>query len=119
MTFTINSTDCSSYLTKYGYSTTYTPVYADPVVTLDGVEHTALIRHRGSLKVTIKPMTATDWATFISNITTGIMSVTYSCLQRGTDVTANMRLDPVSAELVLINASRTVYGNCELTFIEL
>ena len=119
MTFTINSTDCSSYLTKYGYSTTYTPIYASSVTTLDGVEHTALIRHRGTLKVTIKPMTATDWATFISNINGGIMSITYSCLQRGIDVTANMRLDPVSADLVLINTSRTVYGNCELTFVEL
>jgi len=119
MTFKIASVDYSSYLTKYGYSTTYTPVYADPVVTMDGVEHTALIRHRGTLTVTIKPMTATDWAAFASALSGGILNVTYSCLQRGADATASMRLDPESAEVVLINASRTLYGNCQLTFVEL
>lgn len=119
MKFKINSVDYSSYLTKYGYTTTYAPVYADSVTTLDGVEHTALIRWRGTLTVTIKPLTATDWATLKSAFDSAILSIQYTCLQRGTDVTTNMRLDPISAEVVLINANRTLFGGAELTFVEL
>ena len=119
MTFKIATVDYSSYLTKYGYSTTYTPVYADSVITLDKVEHTVLIRHRGALTVTLRPMTATEWATFAAAISGGILTITYTNIQTGADVTANMRLDEYSAETVLINASRTLYGGCQLTFVEL
>lgn len=118
MTFKINTVDYSSYLTKYGYSTTYIPVFADSVTTLDGVEHTAVIRYRGSLTVTLRPMTATEWATFSAALA-GILSITYTNIQKGTDVTANMRMDDYSADTVLINASRTLFGNCQLTFVEL
>ena len=118
MTFKINNVDYSTYLTKYGYSTSYTPVFADSVTTLDGVEHTAVIRYRGTLTVTLRPMTATEWATFSAALA-GILSITYTNIQKGTDVTVNMRMDEYSANLVLINTSRTLFGDTQLTFVEL
>lgn len=119
MTFKIATVDYSTYLTKYGYSVQRTPVYADSVTTLDKVEHTALIRYRATLTVTLRPMTATEWATFSAVILGAILSVTFTNIETGSDETKNMRLDPYSAETVLINSSRTLFGGCKLTFVEL
>lgn len=119
MTFKIDNVDYSGYITKYGYKTSLTPVYGASVTTLDGVEHTAVIRYRGALSVTLRPMEATAWATLSTALLSGPMEVKYTCLQRGADVTATMRLDPISTELVLINASRTLSGNTDLTFVQL
>lgn len=119
MTFTIGSTDFSGYLTKYGYSTTYSPVYSDSVQTLDGVEHVAIIRYKGTLTVTIRPLTGSEWETLSDALAVGLLSITYTNIQLNDDVTAEMRLDEMSASLVLTNASRTLFGETELTFIEL
>jgi len=119
MTFTIDSVDYSSYITKYGYKTSVTPVYGASVTTLDGVEHTAVIRYKGAVSVVLRPLEATAQSTLSASLMAGTMSVTYTCLQRGVDVTATMKLDDMSAELVLINASHTFSGNTELTFIQL
>lgn len=119
MTFTIDSVDYSNYITKYGYKTSVTPVYGASVTTLDGVEHTAVIRYKGAVSVVLRPLEATAQATLSASLMAGTMSVTYTCLQRGVDVKATMKLDDMSAELVLINASHTFSGNTELTFIQL
>lgn len=119
MTFKINNVDYSGYLTKYGYKTALAAVYGGSVTTLDGVEHTAVIRYRGSLTVVLRPLEASAWATLSNALLTGPVQVKYTCLQRGMNVDATMKLDSVSAELVLINASRTLSGNTELTFVEL
>ena len=119
MTFTIGGTDFSSYITKYGYATAYTPIYFDSVTTMDGVEHVAVIRYGGALTVQLRPLTALQWATLKGKLTDGILTVKYTCLQRNQDVTASMKLDTMSAELVLQNASRSLYGNAELAFNEL
>lgn len=119
MTFKIDNVDYSGYITKYGYKTTVTPVYGASVVTLDGVEHTAVIRYKGSVSVVLRPLEATAQATLSASLMAGPMEVKYTCLQRGVDVTATMKLDDMSAELVLINASHTFSGNTELTFVQL
>ena len=119
MTFKIDNVDYSSYITKYGYRTALAPVYGASVTTLDGIEHTAVIRYRGSVSIVLRPLEATAWATLSAALLSGPMEVQYTCLQRGVDVTATMKLDDISAELVLINASRTLSGNTELTFVQL
>lgn len=120
MTFTINGTDFSGLLTKYGYATAYNPVYTSSLITMNGVEHLAYLRHRGSLTVTLKPLTGAQVSALTSALSTGVMTVCYTCMQRNTDVTANMKLDGGdSAEFLLKNASRELYGNTQLTFTEL
>lgn len=118
-TFKIGTTDYSTYLTKYGYATTLEPVYSDSMVDLAGVEHTAVLRYKGTLTVTLKPMEGTSWATLATALMTGILEITYTCLQRNSDIIASMRLDAVSTEFVLENASRKLVGNTVLTFTQL
>lgn len=119
MTFTINGTDFSGYITKYGYETAVIPVFAESVQTLDGVEHTAIIRYKGQVHITIRPLTGSEWSTLHTALSQGILTVVYYCIQRNTNITAYMRLDEMSAEKVLENASRTLYGNTDITFVEL
>lgn len=119
MTFKIATVDYSTYLTKYGYQVKEIPMFSDSVQTLDGVEHVAVIRYRKELTVTIRPLTATEWATLFTALSSGILSITFTVPQANTDVTANMRMDEVSADLALINSSRTLYADTQLTFTEL
>lgn len=119
MTFKINNIDCSGYITRYGYGTTYNPVFSESVVTMDGVEHVTVKRYKGTLTVTLRPLTGTQWATLSALLATGILTVQYTCIQRNTDVTASMKLDNISADMVLKNATRTLYGDTQLTFVEL
>jgi hypothetical protein len=119
MTFIINGTDFSDLLQAYGYSTSYNPVYSQSVQTMDGYEHVGVLRYRGGLTVSLKPLTGTQLKNLTNALATGVPMVQYTCLQRNTTVLANMRLDNVSAELVLKNASRMLYGGTQLTFTEL
>lgn len=119
MTFKIDGTDFSGYLTKYGYSTTYTPVYSDSVQTMDGVEHVVVIRYKGTLTVTIRPLTGAEWETLSAALATGILNIQYTNIQLNEDVDAEMRLDDMGATLALINASRTLFNDTQLTFVEL
>lgn len=118
-TFKIGTTDYSGYLTKYGYATTLEPVYADSMVDLAGVEHTAVLRYKGTLTVTLRPLEGTSWATLASSLMGGILEITYTCLQRNSTIIASMRLDTVSTEFVLENATRKLVGNTVLTFTQL
>lgn len=119
-TFTVNSTDLSSYVLRYGWNTSYTPVYSETVTTMDGVNHNIIVRWKHGLTVQLKPLTESQ----LSSIQTAlggstVASVTFSSLQKNTSVTANMVLDPSSAELLLKNATRRVLGNVTLNFTEL
>lgn len=120
MTFEINGTDFSGLITRYGYATAYNPVYTQSLMTLNGYEKVAYLRHRGSLTVTLRPLTSAELSVFTAALATGIMEIRYTCLQRNMDVIARMKLDGGdSAEMVLRNASRTLVGNTQLTFTEL
>lgn len=119
MTFLINGVDFSNYIQVYGYATSYLPVFGQSVMTLDGVEHTAVLRYRGSVSINLKPLTSAEWNTLSTALSTGILRITYFCIQRNRDVVASMKLDRMSAELVLKNASRMLYGNTQLIFQEL
>ena len=120
MTFEINNTDFSGLLTKYGYATAYNPVYTQSLMTLNGYEKVAYLRHRGSLTVTLRPLTSAELSALTAVLATGIMEIRYTCLQRNTVVVTRMKLDGGdSAEMILKNASRTLVGNTQLTFTEL
>lgn len=118
-TFRINGVDFSNVITAYGYATQYVPVYSESVTTLDGVEHTTVLRYKGSLTITVRPLEGAELRALTNALAVGIPSITYTCLQRNTNATANMKLDTMSAELVLRNASRLLLGNNQLTFTEL
>ncbi len=118
-TFKINNVDFSGYLTKYGYATTLEPVYSDGMVDLAGVEHTAVLRYKGTLTVTLRPLEGTSWSTLASALMDGILEIQYTCLQRNAVVIASMRLDSVTTEFLLENASRKLVGNTQLTFTQL
>ena len=119
MIFKINGIDFSGLLQAYGYATAYTPVYSQSVQTMDGYEHVGVLRYRGTLTVNLKPLTGSELHDLTNALNIGVPVVQYTCLQRNTTVLANMRLDTISAELVLKNASRMLYGGTQLTFTEL
>ena len=76
--FKINNVDYSGDLTKYGYSTTLEPVYGNSMTDLSGVEHTAVLRYRGTLTVTLKPLEGTAWSTLASALMAGSLEITYT-----------------------------------------
>lgn len=119
-TFKLNNTDLGARVERYGYETSYTPVYSDPVTTMDKVDHTVIVRWRHGLTVKLKPqseaeLNALQTALLLSNV----QSVNFSSLQLNQDVTCNMTVSPDSVALVLKNASRRVLGEITLTFTEL
>lgn len=119
-TFKINNTDFKSYVLKYGYNTGYTPVYSDTITTLDKVDHNVILRWKHSLTVQLKPLSEAELLalqTALGNAT--VASIKFSSLQLNTDVTANMVLNPSSADIVLKNTTRRVLGNITLTFTQL
>ena len=119
-TLEINGVDLGSLVEKYGWDTSYTPVYSDTVTTLDKVDHNVIVRWRHGLNVKLRPLSETDLATIQSALFgSHVASVTFSSLQLNADVTCRMSLSPSSAALVLKNASRRVLGNVTLSFAEL
>ena len=117
-TFRINNSDFSDIIQRYGYETTYDPIYADPITTLDMVDHTVIVRWKHGLKITCNPLSETRAKQLTLTLST-VPVITFTSLQLGTAVTARMQLDSNSAALVLRNASRRLLGGTELTFVEL
>ena len=119
-TFRIGGLDFSNIIQRYGYETSYTPVYADTITTLDMVDHTAIIRWRGGLRIKVNPLTEAQTQNLADALSAmPVLTVTYTNLQIGAVVTQQMRLDDLSAALVLQNASRKLLGEIELAFTEL
>ena len=119
-TFRINNSDFSDIIQRYGYETTYDPIYADPITTLDMVDHTVIVRWKHGLKITCNPLSETRAKQLTQALTLSTVPViTFTSLQLRTAVTARMQLDSNSAALVLRNASRRLLGGTELTFVEL
>lgn len=119
-TFTVNGTSFADCVFRYGYSTTYTPVYSASVTTMDTVEHTVIKRWRHGLSFRLNPVSESR----LHELQTALMrspvpQIVFSSLQLEADVTARMKLSPLSAELVLKNASRRVLGGITLDFTEL
>ena len=89
-TYTINGTDFSGYVARGSYSTGLIPVYGDTITTLDGVDHVVIRRYKGFLTHDVNALTETQLETLAAALMDAPLTVTYHCLQRGTDVTATM-----------------------------
>ena len=118
-TFKINEVDFSDIITKYGYQTAYEPIYSDIVTTLDKVDHTSIVRWKSGLTIPVRPLERVRLMQLTAALTAGIPFITFTSLQRGEDLTAYMKMDDYTSELVLQNASRLLLGGTQLTFVEL
>lgn len=119
-TFKINGTDFSDIIMRYGYKTAYDPIYSDTITTLDMVDHTVIVRYKNGLTIPVRPLERVRLVQLTNALkNNGIPVITFTSLQQGVDVTANMRMDDYTSELVLRNASRLLLGGTELTFVEL
>ena len=93
----VNSVDLSKYVERDSYETSLAPVYGETVQTLNGVEHTALLRLKGAIKVGLNPQTASDTATICTALLNSPCQVIYHCLQRNADVSAQMKVNSITA----------------------
>jgi hypothetical protein len=105
LTFTVNNVNLAGMVERDSYTTSLEPVYADTIKTMDGVNHTALLRTRGSIRVRFNPQTDSDTATICAALLSTPCEVQYRCLQRDVDVTALMVVDTLSAQFL----SRCLY----------
>lgn len=94
----VNGLDITDRVDIDSYATSLEPVYGDTVTTMDGVEHIAVIRYKGVVKFALNPQTDTATAELCSALLTGAIEVHYHCLQRNTEIIANMRIDGISAQ---------------------
>ena len=105
LTFKVNNNDYSSMVERDSYETSLIPVYGQSIKTMDGVTHTALLRLKGELRVSLNPQTAADTASLCTDLLSVPCEVVYHDLQKNQDVTALMVLDDVSAK----HLSRCLY----------
>ena len=118
-TFEINGVDFTDIIKKYGYKTAYEPIYTDTITTLDRVDHTAIVRWKHGVTIPLRPLTVVRIAQLTTELKKGIPSITFTSTQTNGIVTAKMKIDDYSAELVLQNASRLLMDGNTLTFVEL
>lgn len=112
--FRVNGVDFSRFVERDSYATSLEPVYAETIQTMDGVNHTALLRTRGSIRLRFNPQTDSDTAALCSALLAAPCEVQYRCLQRDVDVTALMCVDTISAQFL----SRCLYLGDEWNQIE-
>jgi hypothetical protein len=112
--FRVNGVDFSRFVERDSYATALEPVYAETIQTMDGVNHTALLRTRGSIRLRFNPQTDSDTAALCSALLAAPCEVQYRCLQRDVDVTALMCVDTISAQFL----SRCLYLGDEWNQIE-
>ena len=72
-TFEINDTSFASIVKKYSYSTDRIPVESQRITTMDGVDHVAIIRYKGVLKLEINPQDETTFNTFCDAVAAGVL----------------------------------------------
>lgn len=101
-TLKVNNVALTDYVKYDSYSTKKTPVYATPVVTLDGVSHTRCIRHKGSVSFEFNPQSATVTKTIAETLMSQPCEVYYYNLQTQTYETAIMQLDDQSADFLVL-----------------
>lgn len=105
----INGVDFSQMVERDSYETSVQKVYSAAVTTMDGVDHVEPLRNRGTLTVKFNPQTAANTAKLCEVLLESPLHVLYHCLQRNTDVYANMIIDGVSSRFL----SRVLYAGQE------
>lgn len=117
----VNDLDITDLIDGSSYKTGLEPVYGDSVTTMDGVEHTYVLRNRGTLSFGFNSLTAEKSAAVCTALLSLPAKVYYHCLQRHIDVYATMRLDGVSAQhLYRVNFGGAKWNEMgTITFTEL
>lgn len=120
-TLIVNGFDLTDMVERDSYSSALLPVEVPMITTMDGVDHTRIIRYKSRVSVSLNPQTAEQAALLVSALMVSPMSVQFHCLQRNDDITARMIIDEISADYL----SRCLaYGQKwiqldDLTFTEL
>lgn len=94
----VNGLDITNWIEIDSYETSLSPVYGDSVTTMDGVDHVAVTRYKGTVTVSLNPLTLDRTAQLCNALLSGAINAQYYCLQRNHEVFANMRIDGVSAQ---------------------
>ena len=120
-TLIINGFDCTDMVERDSYSTSLFPVTVPMITTMDGVDHTRIIRYKARLNVSLNPQTAEQAALLTSALMDSPITVQFHCLQRNEDITAKMILDEISADYLsrcLAYGQKWIQPD-DLTFTEL
>lgn len=91
--YEIGGVDFSGLVERDSYSTSLEPIYSEVIETMNRKRHFVLVRNRGSVTVKLNPQTEEDTARFCAAVLAGPVMVRYHCLQRNSDVYAEMALD--------------------------
>lgn len=110
-TLTINGVDFTGMVERDSYSTGRIPVFSETVTTMDGVDHVALVRHKGTIRFEFNPQTTTQTAVACNALMSQPCAVYYYDLQTNAYRTATMRLDEMSAEYLSRCLSRGLRWN--------
>lgn len=104
-TLTINGVDFTNMVERDSYTTAKIPVYSDPVITMDGITHVALLRNKGEIRFEFNPQNADDTATACAALLLMPCMVYYFNLQDQEYQYAKMTVDQQSAQYL----SRCLY----------
>jgi len=104
-TLTVNGIDIAPMIERDSYHTSKIPVYSESVVTMDGITHTALIRHKGEITFDFNPQNASNTYSACSALLKMPCEVYYYDLQSQSYALANMVIDGQSAQYL----SRCLY----------
>lgn len=117
----VGGVDITAMIEVDSYETALIPVYGGSVTTLDGVEHTTVIREKGYLKFSVNPMTDVQTKKLNDAMKNSIAEVQYHCTLRNATVIATMRIGKPAAR----HMGRVNYGGgkwnelAEITMTEL
>lgn len=120
-TLIVNGFDLTDMVERDSYSTSLFPVAVPTITTMDGVDHTRIIRHKARLNVSLNPQTAEQSALLTAALMVSPMTVQFHCLQRNQDITAKMILDEISADYLsrCLALGQKWFQIDDLTFTEL
>ena len=118
-TLIINGHSYAYQVKRYTYQTDRVPVDTERITTMDGVDHVVVIRHKGVLRFEVNPQTEANYKTLCDDLSAGVMTVKYHCLQTNSDVTQTMKVSTLSGALGIVNADRKLVDGISLVFEEL
>ena len=97
-TVTINGLTISDDIERDSYSTSTIPVYSDSIQTMNGVDHFALLRNKGSLTFSLNPRTAARTQQICAVLLVQPCTVVYFDLEANASKTATMSIDQHTAK---------------------
>lgn len=118
-TFRINGADFSALVHRQGYQTDRQPVVSWNMTDLTGTEHRVVSKWRHVLTVQLNPMTRAQAQALCAELVKSTVSVTFSSLQTGEDVTASMWTDTMPLQHQLRARGKDWLRGFELTLTEL